>query len=38
LAELQESWADAGRVFRLEGVNQLHAVSSDPLAERRARK
>jgi MFS superfamily sulfate permease-like transporter len=38
LAELQESWADAGRVLRLEGVNQLDAVSSDPLAERRARK
>lgn len=36
LGEVQQSWADAGRSFRVEGMERLRAVSDDPQAERRA--
>jgi MFS superfamily sulfate permease-like transporter len=36
-AEVKQEWEDEGRVFRVDGLEALSAVSDDPLAERRAR-
>ena len=36
--EIRQGWEDEGRMFRVEGLEVLLAVSSDPLAERRGRE
>jgi MFS superfamily sulfate permease-like transporter len=36
--EVRQAWQDEGRAFHVEGLDELRAVSSDSLAERRGRE